>query len=105
MVPAMIYLLGMPGRVVVGTSLMQILFVTAAATMVHALTTQAVDIVLSGLLLIGGVIGAQLGARLANKLPPEWLRMMLAVIVLAVAFRLAIGLGWQPSDIYSVEVG
>jgi uncharacterized protein len=105
MVPAMIYLLGMPGRVVVGTSLMQILFVTAAATMVHALTTQAVDIVLSGLLLIGGVIGAQLGARLANKLPPEWLRMMLAAIVLAVAFRLAISLGWRPSDIYSVEIG
>lgn len=105
MVPAMIYLLGMPGRVVVGTSLMQILFVTAVTTMVHALTTQAVDIVLSGLLLIGGVIGAQLGARLANRLPPEWLRMMLAIIVLAVAIRLAIGLGWRPSDLYSVEIG
>ncbi len=105
LVPAMIYLLGMPGRVVVGTSLMQILFVTAVTTMVHALTTHAVDIVLAGLLLIGGVTGAQVGAKLANKLPPEWLRMMLAVIVLAVAIRLGIGLGWRPSDIYSVDLG
>jgi uncharacterized protein len=105
LVPAMIYLLGMPGRVVVGTSLMQILFVTAVTTMVHALTTQAVDVVLAGLLLLGGVTGAQLGARLANRLPPEWLRMMLAAIVLIVALRLAIGLGWRPSDIYSVDVG
>jgi uncharacterized membrane protein YfcA len=105
LVPAMIYLLGMPSRVVVGTSLMQILFVTSVTTMVHALTTHAVDIVLAGLLLIGGVTGAQIGARLANKLPPEWLRMMLAAIVLAVALRLAIGLGWRPSDIYSVEIG
>jgi uncharacterized protein len=103
MVPAMIYLLGMAARVVVGTSLFQILFVTAMTTMIHALTTKAVDIVLAGLLLIGGVIGAQIGARLAMKLQPERLRLMLAIIVLLVAARMAIGLGWQPDQIYSVE--
>ncbi len=103
MVPAMIYLLGMPGRVVVGTSLFQILFVTAATTLVHALTTHAVDIVLAGLLLVGGVIGAQIGAKFAAKLPGDALRLALAVIVLLVAFRLLLSLGWQPSDIYSIE--
>jgi uncharacterized membrane protein YfcA len=103
MVPAMIYLLGMPTRVVVGTSLFQILFVTAATTLVHALTTQAVDIVLATILLLGGVTGAQLGAKLATKVPADILRMLLAIIVLAVALRLALGLGWQPSEIYSIE--
>ena len=103
MVPAMIYLLGMPSRVVVGTSLFQILFVTAATTLVHALTTQAVDIVLATILLFGGVTGAQLGAKLATKLPADVLRLLLAIIVLAVALRLALGLGWQPSEIYSIE--
>lgn len=103
MVPAMIYLLGMPSRVVVGTSLFQILFVTAATTLVHALTTQAVDIVLAAILLFGGVTGAQLGAKLATKIPADVLRMLLALIVLAVALRLALGLGWQPSEIYSIE--
>ena len=104
MVPAMIYLLGMTTRVVVGTSLLQILFVTAITTMVHALTTKAVDIVLAALLLVGSVVGAQLGARIAARLPPDWLRLMLATIVLVVAARLAIGLGWRPDDIYSVQM-
>lgn len=103
MVPAMLYLLGMAARVVVGTSLFQILFVTAMTTMVHAFTTQSVDIVLAGLLLIGGVIGAQVGARLAVRLPADLLRMLLALIVLGVAIRLALGLGWQPTELYSVE--
>jgi uncharacterized protein len=103
MVPAMIYLLGMATRVVVGTSLFQILFVTAITTMVHALTTYAVDIVLAALLLIGSVVGAQFGARLASRLPPDWLRLMLASIVLLVALRLALGLGWRPDEIYSVQ--
>jgi uncharacterized protein len=103
MVPAMIYILGMSARVVVGTSLFQILFVTAMATMTHALTTKAVDIVLAAILLIGGVIGAQLGARLAMKFEPEKLRMMLAVIVLLVAGGMAMGLGWRPTEIYSIE--
>ncbi len=104
MVPAMLYLLGMPTQVVVGTSLFQILFVTMAATLVHATTTKAVDIVLAGLLLIGSVIGAQYGARLAQKMKPEYLRGVLAAIVLLVAIRMALGLGWRPDEIYSVIV-
>jgi hypothetical protein len=103
-VPAMIYLLGMSAQVVVGTSLLQILFVTAATTLVHATTTKSVDIVLAVLLLIGSVIGAQFGARLAQTVKPELLRMFLAVTVLAVAFRMAIGLGWQPAEIYTVQM-
>jgi uncharacterized membrane protein YfcA len=102
-VPAMIYLLGMSTAVVVGTSLMQILFVTAATTLIHATTTRSVDIVLAVLLLIGSVIGAQFGARLAQKVKPELLRMFLAIIVLSVALRMAIGLGWRPADIYTIE--
>jgi uncharacterized membrane protein YfcA len=103
-VPAMIYLLGMSAQVVVGTSLLQILFVTAATTLVHATTTKSVDIVLAGLLLLGSVIGAQLGARLAQKAKPELLRMFLAIISLAVALRMAIGLGWRPDEIYTVQI-
>ena len=104
MVPAMLYLLGMATRVVVGTSLFQIVFVTAATTMVHALTTHAVDIVLAALLLLGSVIGAQIGARLATKFAPDYLRLFLAAIVLAVALRMALGLGWRPDEIYSVQL-
>ncbi|NNC71769.1 MAG: sulfite exporter TauE/SafE family protein [Sphingomonadaceae bacterium] len=103
LVPGMIYILGMATRVVVGTSLFQILFVTASTTMVHALTTQAVDIVLAVLLLIGSVVGAQIGARLAMRISPEWLRLLLAALVIIVALRMAIGLGWRPDEIYSVE--
>jgi uncharacterized membrane protein YfcA len=103
-VPAMIYILGMSAQVVVGTSLLQILFVTAATTLVHATSTKSVDIVLAGLLLLGSVIGAQFGARLAQKAKPELLRMFLAVIILAVALRMAIGLAWQPEEIYTVQV-
>jgi uncharacterized protein len=104
MVPAMVYVLGMAARMVVGTSLFQILFVTAIATMVHALTTHAVDIVLAVLLLIGGVVGAQIGARLAQKMNPDRLRLLLAAIVLMVALRMLIGLAWRPDEIYSIEV-
>ncbi|USI74514.1 sulfite exporter TauE/SafE family protein [Sphingomonas morindae] len=105
MVPAMIYLLGMSAQVVVGTSLFQILFVTAATTMIHAVTTQAVDIVLALLLLIGSATGAQLGSRFAMRLRPEWLRLLLALLVLMVAVRMAVGLTWQPGEIFSVERG
>jgi uncharacterized protein len=105
MVPAMIYLLGMGTRVVVGTSLFQILFITAATTLIHALTTKAVDIVLAALLLIGSVVGAQLGARLAQRLKPDYLRFLLAALVLIIAIRLAIGLGWRPDEIYTVQAG
>lgn len=104
LVPAMLFLLGMGTQVVVGTSLFQILFVSAAATMVHSLTTKAVDIVLAVLLLLGSVAGAQIGARLAQKAKPEYLRLALAVIVLAVAIRMALGLGWRPDEIYSVQL-
>ncbi|QLC25768.1 sulfite exporter TauE/SafE family protein [Parasphingopyxis algicola] len=104
LVPAMIYLLGMSTRVVVGTSLFQILFVAAATTMVHALTTQAVDIVLAILLLIGSVTGAQIGARLSTRINAEWLRLFLAALVIIVAVRMALGLGWRPDEIYSIEI-
>ena len=104
LVPAMIYLLGMGTQVVVGTSLFQILFVTAWATMVHATTTKAVDIVLAALLLLGSVIGAQLGARLASRAKPEYLRLALAIMVLLVAVRMLLGLAWRPDEIFSVEL-
>ena len=103
-VPAMIYLLGMSTTVVVGTSLMQILFVTAATTIIHATTTKSVDIVLAVLLLLGSVVGAQFGARFAQKAKPELLRMFLAIIVLSVAFRMALGLGWRPPEIYTIDL-
>jgi uncharacterized membrane protein YfcA len=105
MIPAMIYLLGMSATAVVGTSLLQILFVTAATTLVHSTTTHAVDIVLAALLLIGGVVGAQFGARVAVRLKPEMLRFLLALLVLAVAARMALGLGWRPDEIYTVQPG
>ena len=103
LVPAMIYLLGMAARVVVGTSLVMILAVSAVTTMVHAMTTHAVDIVLAALLLVGGVIGAQYGAVLATRLRPDLLRLALAVIILLVALRMALGLAWRPDEIFSIE--
>jgi uncharacterized membrane protein YfcA len=104
LVPAMIYLIGMATGVVVGTSLFQTLFVTAVATMVHATTTRAVDIVLAGLLLVGSVVGAQVGARLATKVKPEYLRLALALMVLAVGVRILLGLVWRPEDIFTVSI-
>jgi uncharacterized membrane protein YfcA len=103
LVPAMIYLLAMPARVVVGTSLVKILAVSAATTMVHALTTHAVDVVLAGLLLVGGVIGAQYGAILTTRMKPDYLRLALAIIILLVAARMFIGLFWRPDEIFSIE--
>ena len=102
MVPAMIYLLGMSVSVVVGTSLFQIVFTTAVITLLHAVQSKTVDIVLALMLLIGGVVGAQIGARMAQKLPPEKLRFALALLVVAVAIRLLVGLTWTPSELYSV---
>jgi hypothetical protein len=93
-VPAMIYLLGMPARVVIGTSLAMVLSVSAATTMVHALT---------GLLLVGGVIGAQYGAILALRTKPDLLRLALAVIILLVGLRMLLGLAWHPDEIFSIE--
>jgi uncharacterized membrane protein YfcA len=103
LVPAMIYLLGMPARVVVGTSLIMVLTVSAWTTMVHALTTRAVDIVLAALLLVGGVIGAQYGAVLTTRVKPDYLRLALAVIILLVALRMVLGLFWRPDEIFSIE--
>ena len=103
LVPAMIYLLGMAARVVIGTSLVMILAVSAATTLIHALTTRSVDIVLAGLLLIGGVIGAQYGALLATRAKPDLLRLALAIIILIVALRMALGLAWRPDEVYSIE--
>jgi len=102
-VPAMIYLLGMPARVVIGTSLAMVLAVSAATTMVHALTTRSVDIVLAGLLLVGGVIGAQYGALLTLRIKPDLLRLALAIIILLVGLRMLLGLAWHPDEIFSIE--
>lgn len=102
LVPAMLYILGMSAGVVVGTSLFNILFVTITTTMMHALTTRAVDVVLAALLLIGSVTGAQYGTQLAQRLKPDLLRMVLAVIVLLVALRMLWGLGVRPDEIYTV---
>ncbi|MDP7055258.1 MAG: sulfite exporter TauE/SafE family protein [Alphaproteobacteria bacterium] len=102
MVPAMIYLLGMPTAMVVGTSLFQIIFVTANVTFLQAWQNQTVDIFLALLLLTGGVIGAQLGTRVGAKLPGEQLRSLLALIVLGVCARLAYELLARPDDLYSI---
>lgn len=104
LVPAMIYLIGMATGVVVGTSLFQTLFVTAVATMVHATTTRAVDIVLAGLLLVGSVTGAQIGARMATRVKPDYLRLALALMVLLVGLRILLGLVWRPDEIYTVTL-
>ena len=102
MVPAMIYLLGMPTKVVIGTSLFQIIYVTAFTMMLHAVTNQTVDVVLGVLLLLGGVIGAQFGARIGVKLKAEQLRILLAILVLAVAGKLALDLLLVPTELYSI---
>jgi len=102
MVPAMIYLLGMPTKVVVGTSLFQIIFVTAFTTMLHATTNFTVDIVLAVLLLVGGVIGAQIGARIGVLMKAEQLRILLAIMVLVVCGKLALELLLQPAELYSL---
>lgn len=105
MVPAMIYLLGMPTSVVVGTSLFQIIFVTANVTILQATSNQTVDVVLALLLLIGGVIGAQFGARAGMKLQGEQLRILLAVMVLGVCAKLGADLMIQPNDLFSIGLG
>ncbi|MBL4788184.1 MAG: sulfite exporter TauE/SafE family protein [Kordiimonadaceae bacterium] len=102
MVPAMIYLLGMPTNVVVGTSLFQIIFVTALTTIFHSVNTQTVDIFLAILLLIGAVIGAQYGARVGLKLKGEYLRVLLAGMVLIVCMKMGFDLAVEPAELYSV---
>ncbi len=102
MVPAMIYLLGMPTKVVIGTSLFQIIFVTAFTTVMHAVTSQTVDMLLALVLILGGVVGAQIGARVGVKLKAEQLRILLSLLVLAVSIRIAVDLLVKPSELYSV---
>ncbi len=105
MLPAMIYVLGMSGAVVVGTSLFQIIFVTAITTVLHAQNTQSVDIILTLILLVGAVFGAQWGARMGAKLKGEQLRALLALIVLGVCARMGWGLVATPRDLFSIVVG
>lgn len=102
MVPAMIYILRMPTNVVIGTSLFQIIFVTASVTIFHAVENQTVDIVLASLLMIGGVLGAQVGARVGQRLRGEQLRALLALIVLGVGVKLLLDLVNQPDELFSL---
>ncbi len=104
MVPVLIYLFGMPTLLVVGTSQFQVVFVTATATLLLAATTHSVDIVLAGLLIVGGVVGSQFGTRAAQLLRGEQLRGLLALIVLAMALKLAYDLVAAPVDLYSLTI-
>lgn len=102
MVPAMVYLIGMPVAVVVGTSLFQVMFVSANVTFLQAFTNQTVDVVLATLLLVGGTIGAQVGTRLGAKLRAEELRVLLALMVLLMSVKVFLDLTVTPEDIYSL---
>lgn len=104
-VPAMIYLLGMPTSVVIGTSLFQIIFVTMNVTLLHSMATQTVDIMLALLLMSSSVVGAQIGTRMGTKLRGEQLRILLALIVLIVCLKLAFDLVITPDDLYSLGYG
>lgn len=101
-VPAMIYLLRMPTKIVIGTSLFQIIFITALITMLYATLSQTLDAVLAFILIIGGVIGGQFGANAGQRLKGEHLRILLAIMVLAVAIRLLIRLVVTPADLYNL---
>jgi uncharacterized membrane protein YfcA len=103
LVPAMIYLLGMPTKVVIGTSLFQIIFVSGFTTVVHAVNSHTVDVMLALLLIIGGVIGAQLGAQIGLRLKAEQLRILLALLVLAVAVKIAFDLLLRPAELFSIS--
>jgi len=105
MVPAMIYLLDMPTKVVIGTSLFQILVVSAVTTLLHAITNQSVDVMLALVLIVGGVVGAQIGSQLGARMKAEQLRILLALLVLAVAIKLGLDLLLQPSDVFSLQTG
>ena len=102
MIPAMIYLIGMPTTVVIGTSLFQISFVTAVTTFLHAVNNYTVDVVLALSLIVGGVVGAQFGSSAGAYLRGEQLRILLALIVLAVCIKLGHDLVVMPDDLYSI---
>ena len=103
-IPAMVYLLGMSTNVVVGTSLFQIIFVTANSTFFQSYLNQTVDIVLASLMIVGGVIGAQIGARLGTKLKAEYLRGILAILVLAVCAKIFTDLTLTPANLFSLDL-
>ncbi|NDR55943.1 sulfite exporter TauE/SafE family protein [Aliiruegeria sabulilitoris] len=102
LVPAMIYILGMPTKVVIGTSLFQVILVSGATALMHAVTNHTVDVFLATVLLIGGVIGAQFGAMIGAKLKAEQLRILLALLVLAVCLKLGMDLALRPGELYSI---
>lgn len=104
-IPAMIYILGMPTSIVIGTSLFQIIFITANVTLLQAITTHTVDILLAFFLLIGSVAGSQAGARLGTKVSPAKLRGLLSLIVLTVTMQLVFGLISDPDNIFTVTAG
>jgi uncharacterized membrane protein YfcA len=103
MVPLMIYLIGMRTAVVVGTSLFMVIFVTANVTFLQSWQYQTVDIVLTLFMLIGGVVGAQMGARMAPRIPADKLRVMLAIMVLAVGAKMLWDLTIAPDDPYYID--
>ena len=103
LVPAMIYILGMPTQVVIGTSLLQIVFVTSVSTIMHSYINQTVDVVLSSLLLIGAVIGAQIGTRVMVKLKGEQIRFLLAIIIIIVAVVLIGEILVTPKETFIIE--
>ncbi len=102
MIPAMVYILGMSTNVVVGTSLFQIIFVTANSTFFQSYLNQTVDIILASLMIVGGVIGAQIGARLGSKLKAEYLRGILAILVLLVCAKIFTDLTLTPNNLFSL---
>ena len=102
MIPAMVYILGMSTNVVVGTSLFQIVFVSANSTFFQSYLNQTVDIVLATLMIIGGVIGAQIGAKIGTKLKAEYLRGVLALLVLGVSIKIFLDLTLTPKNIFSI---
>ena len=104
MIPAMIYILRMPMTVTIGTSLYQIIFITAVATLLHAVTTHSVDIVLAALLLVGSAIGAQWGVRWSHRIPTYILRTAMASLLILMVLRLAYGLFITPDEIYTLTV-
>jgi len=93
-----------PTRIVVGTSLLQVFAVSMLTTVLQAWQNQSVDIVLASMLILGGVVGAQLGSRAGYKLPGEQVRALLGLLVVAVSIRIAIGLVATPADPFSLNV-
>jgi len=104
LVPALIYILRVPGNVVIGTSLVQVIAIMAASTILHSVDSQTVDILLAFCLMVGGVVGAQFGASVGKYLRGDQLRALLAIIVLAVALRFAFALFFEPTDLFSTAI-